>query len=123
MEGAESMRLLIVEDSESMRGLLRELLEDLAEIIRECADGAGALAAYRGAQPDWVLMDIRLKEMDGISATRQIKAAFPEARVVIVTEYDDAGLRQAARDAGAPGYVLKENLPEVREILLGARSV
>ena len=115
------MRLLIVEDSKAMRELLRELLADMAETIRECEGGAGALAAYRGTLPDWVLMDIRTKEVDGITATRQIKAAFPEARVVIVTDYDDADLRQAARDAGAAGYVLKENLPDIREILLSPK--
>jgi DNA-binding NarL/FixJ family response regulator len=115
------MKLLIVEDSDAMRELLRELLDDLAESIRECEDGAGALAAYRWGHPDWVLMDIRMKEVDGITATQQIKAAFPEARVVIVTEYDDAGLRKAAHNAGAAGYVLKEDLAEVREILLGPR--
>jgi len=68
-------------------------------------------------RPDWVLMDIDLPEVDGINATRQIVAAHPEARVVIVTSYDDAGLRETARSAGACEYVVKENLIEIRCIL------
>ena len=55
--------------------------------------------------------------MDGISATRQLVAAHPEARVIIVTNYDDAGLRESARSAGACEYVVKEELIEIRRIL------
>ncbi len=112
------MTILIVEDSEPMRQLLKKLLGDLAETIIECEDGAQALEAYRLCQPDWVLMDIRLKEMDGLAATRQINAAFPEAKIVIVTSYDDNRLRVAANNAGACGYVHKDNLLELRQILV-----
>jgi DNA-binding NarL/FixJ family response regulator len=62
-------------------------------------------------------MDIAMKDLDGISATRQIKAAYPDAKIIIVTGYDEAELRQAAREAGACGYVLKENLIELRQRL------
>lgn len=111
------MTILIVEDSEPMRLLIKKLVGDLTETFVECEDGAQALEAYRQHHPDWVLMDIRMKEMDGLAATRQIKAAFPDARIVIVTGYDDARLRAAAQTAGACGYVHKENLLELRRIL------
>lgn len=62
-------------------------------------------------------MDIRMDEVDGIQATRQIIAADPAAKVVIVTDYDDEALREAAMAAGARGYVLKENLLELSEWL------
>ncbi|MDQ3257461.1 MAG: response regulator [Acidobacteriota bacterium] len=62
-------------------------------------------------------MDIRMQAMDGIAATVQIKSAFPEAHIMIVTDYDDARLRQAADVAGACAYVLKENLFAVRNII------
>lgn len=62
-------------------------------------------------------MDIRMQEMDGISATRQITAALPEANIRIVRDYDDADLRAAARAAGARAYVVKESLLDVRSIL------
>jgi CheY-like chemotaxis protein len=111
------LNLLIVEDNRAMRKLIKSIISDLARDITECADGAGALSAYAECRPDWVLMDIKMKEMNGISAARQIKAAFPDANIMIVTDYDDAHLREAARSAGACEYVMKENLLDVRRIL------
>jgi CheY-like chemotaxis protein len=111
------LKLLIVEDNRAMRSLIKSIIADLAEGVSECGDGAEALPAYAECRPDWVLMDVRMKELDGISATRQIKAAFPDAQIVIVTDYDDPKLREAARRAGAREYVLKENLLDVRRIL------
>lgn len=111
------MNILIVEDNEQMRRMVKTLVKDIVERIFECCDGAGALPAYTEHHPDWVLMDIDLPEVDGISATRQILAAHPQARVMIVTNYGDAGLREAARSAGACEYVLKEDLIEIRRIL------
>ena len=111
------LRLIIVEDNQAMRGLIRSIIADLARDVSECGDGAEALAAYAERRPDWVLMDIRMKGVDGISATRRIKAAFPDANIIIVTDYDDPKLRKAARGAGACEYVTKENLLDVRRIL------
>lgn len=111
------MKILIVEDSTQMRRLIKSIVGDLAEVIDECTDGSEALAAYTEQCPDWVLMDIKMKEVDGITATRNIMALFPEAHVMIVTDYDDEKLREAARSAGACGYVVKENLFALRRIL------
>jgi CheY-like chemotaxis protein len=111
------MKLLIVEDNPEMRRMLRRIVIGLAADVTECEDGSTALAAYAQAQPDWVLMDIEMKAMDGITATRQIVAAWPQARVVIVTSHDHQELRNAAEAAGACGYVLKENLLELRQRL------
>ena len=61
------------------------------------------------------------KTINVISATRQIIAAYPQARVMIVTNYDDAGLREAARPAGACEYVVKQNLIEIRRILCAGK--
>jgi len=111
------MTILIVEDREAMRQMIKKLIGDLAESFIECSDGSQALSAYRQCRPDWVLMDIKMRELDGLAATRQIKAAFPEARIVIVTSYDDARLRNAAENAGACAYVHKNNLFKLRDIL------
>ena len=113
------MKILIVEDNARMRQALKSFLADWATEFIECADGAAAQAAYAACQPDVVLMDVELPELDGISATRQITAADPAARVIIVTNYDHTGLRDAARQAGSCGYVLKENLLDLRKLLLG----
>jgi DNA-binding NarL/FixJ family response regulator len=62
-------------------------------------------------------MDIRMSEVDGITATKQLKAAFPDANIIIVTDYNDAELRRSAREAGAREYVTKEDLLDLRRIL------
>ena len=111
------MRLLIVDDHAAMRRLLGRVVGDLFSAVAECDDGAEALAAYERHRPDWVLMDIEMSRTDGLTATRDIMRAFPDARVVIVSKHDDEQLRAAARTAGACGYVLKENLIAVRELL------
>ena len=117
IESVGEMKLLIVEDNPRTRRFLREMLADLAAAIYECSDGAEAVAAYEAHAPDWVLMDIRMKEVDGIVATRRIKERWPAAQIMIVTDYDNDALREAAREAGAHEYVLKDSLIAVRRIL------
>ena len=111
---SEVMKLLIVDDSSQVRGMIKRMVADLSGDISECDDGAQAVDVYTAQRPDWVLMDLAMKRVNGITATEQIKLAFPEANILIVTSHDDAGLRAAAQAAGACGYVLKENLLEVR---------
>lgn len=109
--------LLIAEDNEKMRRLLKSLLGDLVSAVWECGDGGEAVTVYNRHRPDFVVMDIRMKLMDGITATRQIKAADPAARIIIVTDYDHADLREAAQQAGACAFVVKENLLELVRIV------
>lgn len=112
------MKLLIVDDSPEMRRLIRSMLADLAEEIAECSDGADALAAYRQRLPDWVLMDIEMPLLDGLGATKQIIAAFPDARIAIVTRHSHEKLRAAAQESGACAYVLKEDLFTLRDLIV-----
>ncbi len=100
-----------------MRRVIRSVISEFAREVHECADGSEALAAYAAHRPDWVLMDLRMKNVDGIVATGRITSTFPEARVLIVTDYDDQDLRAASREAGACGYVVKENLLDLSRIL------
>jgi len=116
------MKLLIVDDNAGVRRLIRSIVLPLADDVRECADGAEALAGYMLQHPDVVLMDIEMKEVDGIEATRQITAADREAKVLIVTDYDDEELRQASVRAGACGYVLKQNLTDLVRLLEAMRQ-
>jgi two-component system response regulator DegU len=113
----QPLSILIVDDHAEMRHLIRSMLTGLGAQVNECNDGSQALAAYREHIPDWVLMDIRMKELSGIDATRQLRAAFPEARVIIVSEISNAASRKAAREAGACAYVLKEDLLSLPAIL------
>ena len=100
-----------------MREMIKLFLRGLAEEIAERVDGAEALAAYREFAPDWVVMDIGMDKVDGLEATRQIISAFPLARIVMLTQYDDLALRQAASEAGAQAYFTKSNLLPFRQML------
>jgi len=111
------MNLLVVDDSERARRMVKNMLKNIAAEVYECLDGSEALAAYALHHPDWVFMDIEMKDMDGITATQQITAAFPGARVVIISNHDGSDLRAAASEAGACGYITKDNLIEVRRVL------
>ena len=111
------MSFLIVDDNSVMRRTIRRVVDEFAGAIIECGDGAEALAAYQKHLPDWVLMDVEMREMDGLTATRKIRAEFPNAHIVIVTKHGDTEMREAARKAGACGFVEKENLLNLRGIL------
>ena len=111
------LKLLIVEDSASVRRLIKSMVAGLAVEITECSDGAEALAAYTCHRPDFVLMDIQTGLVDGITATARIRAADPAARIIMVTDYDQPDLREAAAKAGACAYVVKENLLELVPLL------
>jgi CheY-like chemotaxis protein len=113
------VKLLIVDDSASVRRVIRILIAGIADDIYECANGTEALTLYSAERPDVVLMDIQMghRGMDGITAARHIRAAYPAARIIMVTDYDQSDLREAAREAGACGYVVKDNLPELVGLL------
>ena len=83
----------------------------------EGADGREAVSLFCAHQPDWVLMDLVLPHVDGISATREIRRHSPTARVIVVTNYDDPNLRAVATNAGAYGFVPKESLFELRRFV------
>lgn len=111
------MTVLIVEDNAGIRRLLRRTFIDIASAVWECSDGADALTAYANHRPGIVLMDIRMPRMDGLTATRQIRQFHPSARIVMVTDYEDEDLRNAASEAGASGYALKQNLTDLPGII------
>lgn len=111
------MVLLIVDDNAQMRRQLRKMIGSESDKIYECSDGSEALAAYQRHRPDWVLMDIEMARLDGISATREIVAFEPLARIVIVTQHDEPSLRAAARTAGAVAYLLKDDLLAIRSFI------
>ncbi len=105
-----SIRILLVDDQRLMRDGLRTLLELEAdfEIAGEAGDGQAALEAYDQCRPDVVLMDIRMPQMNGVEATRRLLGRDPDARVIILTTFDDdANVFEGLR-AGARGYLLKD---------------
>lgn len=107
------MKLLIVDDNSDTRKLIRSIMTVHGHDIVESHNGAEAVRLYAAHRPDCVLMDIEMDGMDGIKTTESIKSTFPEARIVIVTMFDNPRLRAAAERAGAERYVLKENLTDL----------
>jgi DNA-binding NarL/FixJ family response regulator len=111
------MKVLLVEENGSIRNLIRRVLMSSGTWIHECADSTQAIAAYAAGRPDFVIMDTGTKDLNGIEVSRQIKAMDPEARIILVSDYDDAAMRESARLAGACGYVLKDNLLGIAHLL------
>ena len=116
------MKILIVDDSEPVRRTIKNFIDDLVDEFIECSDGCEALDAYTQHRPDLVLMDIKMARVDGLEATRNIKAAFPEARVVIVSQWNGRGLCESALSAGAESYISKADLSPLRDLLEANRQ-
>lgn len=100
-----------------MRRLLHTLLGGMAKEIVECATGSDAVRCYFDTHPDWVLMDVRMDGLNGITATREIVRRDPAAKIIVLSQYDDVEIRDAAVQAGAVAFVHKENLLAIRKLL------
>jgi NarL family two-component system response regulator LiaR len=110
MTERDVIRVITVDDHEIMRGGIKFVLlafDDLT-LVGEAKSGREALALCREAQPDVVLMDMKMAEMDGVATTAAIKQAFPGIQVLMLTSFHDKELVQAALQAGAVGYVVKD---------------
>jgi DNA-binding NarL/FixJ family response regulator len=103
------IRIVLVDDQELVRAGMERILasEDDVSIVAQCSDGAQALDAIATQQPDVVVMDIRMRVMNGIEATRRIRDA-DGPPVLILTTFDDDETLWGAIDAGAAGFVLKD---------------
>jgi len=103
-------RVLIADDHEVVRDGFKRMLgyEQDLEAVGEASNGREAVELCRSLKPDLVLMDVRMPQMDGLEATRAIKAQQPDISVLIVTTYEDPYYLLEAIRAGAAGYVLKD---------------
>ena len=112
MADAQAVRVLLVDDQELVRAGLKMILgpEDGFDIVGECGDGAEAVRAVMGARPsaDVVLMDVRMKGMDGTTATSRIREIANAPPVLVLTTFDDDAVLSAALRAGAAGFLLKD---------------
>jgi two-component system, NarL family, nitrate/nitrite response regulator NarL len=109
-----TIRLMLVDDHPLVRDGLRARLDRTAglQVVGEAGTADEALTQARHCQPDLVLMDIGLPGTNGIAATRQLRAALPHVRVLMLTMYDSAQTRREALAAGASGYLLKDSPAE-----------
>lgn len=107
-------RVVLVDDDPLVRAGLRMMLggPDGVDVVAEGEDGDQVLALVGAHRPDVVLMDIRMARTDGLAATRELLAAYPEAKVLVLTTFDADDYVMEALRAGARGFVLKDTPPE-----------
>ena len=110
-------KFLVVDDHAAFRQTIRSFLPEV--VITECDNGPEALACYEKDRPDWVLMDIEMPGMDGLTVTQKLKQRFPNARVIIVTNHPDDDFRAEAVKVGACGFLPKESLGDLPDLLRG----
>jgi DNA-binding NarL/FixJ family response regulator len=108
------VRVLIVDDDDLMRAGLKSVLasDEAIDVVGEIGDGRAAVQSTREHRPDVVLMDIRMPGLDGIAATREVLAASPDVKVVMLTTFEDDDYIFGALNAGASGFLLKRTRPE-----------
>jgi len=113
----DTMKLLLVDDNDRIRKMMRNIYSPHFEEVIECSDGSEAVIEFNDSNPDWVVMDIKMKTMDGIEATKKIVSSRPDAKVIIISQFNDASTIDAAMSAGAVQFVSKENLYKVIEVI------
>jgi DNA-binding NarL/FixJ family response regulator len=108
------VRVLLVDDDDLMRAGLKAVLssDDAIEIVGEAGNGRTAIKEARAHRPDVVLMDVRMPDLDGISATREVLAVSPEIKIAILTTFEQDDYIFGALNAGASGFLLKRTKPE-----------
>jgi len=121
--------ILIVDDDERVRETLARILEKDQEfmVVGEAGDGSEALELARTLSPDLILMDLAMPRVNGLEATRSIKAERPETKVIIITRYQEDAYRQAAAQSGADAFLPKgtrvpELLTTIRQVLEGGQD-
>ena len=107
--------ILIVDDDQQFRTLMRQIPASYADlnVVGEAEDGAEAVRLTYELRPDLVLLDLAMPGVNGLEATRRIKAECPESQVIIVTVHTEDAYRRAAEDSGADAFLLKKTLMTV----------
>jgi len=121
--GAPLIRVLLVDDQELVRSGLTRILRrrDGFQVVGECEDGDQVAAAVEQLRPDVVVMDLRMRRMSGIDATRALRARPNPPPVLVLTTFDDDELLSGALRAGAAGFLLKDSPAE--DVVRGVTAV
>ena len=117
------MRIVLAEDHKTVREGLKLLVNAQTdmEVVGEAGDGIAAIKSVREQQPDIVVMDISMPEMNGLKATRKLKAEFPDLKILTLTRHSDDSFLEQLIGAGASGYILKQSAPA--ELITAIRAV
>jgi len=108
---------VIAEDKAEVRRMIRKLIEDIDGDIVECSDGDEAIKAYETNQPDFVLLDINMQPLDGLTAAKEILSRHPEAKIIIVSQHQDDQTRATALSIGILAFVGKDDLTPLRDLI------
>ena len=111
------MKFLIVDDNEGFRKYLRNLIIKNEDECVELDDGLNVNSVYNEFKPDWVFLDIRMKNVNGFKAAEELRKNFPEARFAIVSDYSDNQFRERASKLGAAAFISKENLFDLYDLV------
>lgn len=117
------IRILSVDDNAMLREGIAAIIESQQDmvLVSQAVNGVEAIKQYRNLKPDVTLMDLRLPDLSGIDAMIAIRTEFPDARVIMLTTFEDDVENQRALEAGASGYLLKSMPPN--ELLQAIRRV
>ena len=108
-----AMKLMIIDDHVGMRSTIRQLIAAPGDSVAECSSGEEALKMLVQFKPDCVTVDVSMPGLCAFKTMRAIREAHPAARVICVTSHDQPDYRRAAYDAGASGFVVKDNLSDL----------
>ena len=111
------MSILIVDDNSRMRTIIKDMIKssfgEKVKNIFECDSGEESVECYDRENPGWVIMDIKMGGIDGLEASKIILGTHPNAKIIILTQYDDAEYYEMAKKIGLKAFVLKENLSDI----------
>lgn len=109
---------MVVDDNKRMREVIKETLTAIPCSFTEYSNGRDAVNGYENDRPDWVLMDVMMKPMNGITALSEIKKNHPEAKVIMVTNSVEDAYSSASFKAGATAFVRKESLHQIQDVII-----
>jgi len=108
---------MIVEDNLIFRRYVKDLFKESFSDIYETSSGKEAVEKYKTKRPDIVFMDVNIEELDGIKATKKILSEYPNAKIFMVSQYNEPKIIKAARNAGVIDYVSKDDLSKLFEVV------
>jgi len=115
--GKDSLKLMIVDDNERFRNLVRQILATPEDHVLEIADGSKVCENYAAFQPDWVLMDVNMKPVDGLEAAQHLLSEFSDAKVIFLSNFTNKKLVAKGLGLGAKAYVSKEDVFAIKDII------